>query len=177
MGDGVLAYFGWPRAHEDDAERAVAAALAITDAVARLASPIDEKLACRVGIATGLVVVGDLIGEGAAQEHAVVGLTPNLAARLQEAAGPGEVMIAETTRRLLGSGFVVEAIGERRLKGHDEPIPLFRVLRREPRESRFGARAGEDLGPIVGREAELAALQRAWERAKSGSGQAVLLTG
>jgi class 3 adenylate cyclase len=177
MGDGVLAYFGWPRAHEDDAERAVAAALAITDAVARLASPIGEKLACRVGIATGLVVVGDLIGAGAAQEHAVVGPTPNLAARLQEAAGPGEVMIAETTRRLLGPGFVVEAIGEHRLKGHGQPVPLFRVLRREPRESRFGARGDGDLGPIVGREAELAALRRAWERAKSGNGQAVLLTG
>jgi len=177
MGDGVLAYFGWPRAHEDDAERAVAAALAITDAVARLSSPIGEKLACRVGIATGLVVVGDLIGEGAAQEHAVAGPTPNLAARLQEAAGPGEVMIAETTQRLLGPGFVVEAIGEHRLKGHDQPVPLFRVLRRESRESRFGARAEADLGPIIGREAELAALRRAWEQAKSGSGQAVLLTG
>jgi len=177
MGDRVLAYFGWPRAHEDDAERAVAAALAITDAVARLASPIGEKLACRVGIATGLVVVGDLIGEGAAQEHAVVGSTPNLAARLQETTGPGEVMIAETTQRLLGPGFVVEAIGEHRLKGHDQPVPLFRVLRRESRESRFGARAEADLGPIIGREAELAALRRAWEQAKSGSGQAVLLTG
>ena len=176
-GDGVLAYFGWPRAHEDDAERAVAAALAITEAVARLASPIGGKLTCRVGIATGLVVVGDLVGEGAAQEHAVVGPTPNLAARLQEAAGPGEVMIAETTRRLLGTSFVVDGIGERRLKGHDEPIPLFRVLRREFRESRFGARAAADLGPIIGREAELAALRRAWEEAKLGSGQVVLLTG
>jgi class 3 adenylate cyclase len=169
MGDGVLAYFGWPRAHEDDAERAVAAALAINDAVARLASPIGEKLACRVGIATGLVVVGDLIGEGVAQEHAVVGPTPNLAARLQEAAGPGEVIIAETTRRLLGSGFALEAIGERRLKGHDQPMPLYRVLRRVFRESRFGARAEADLGPIIGRGAELAALRRAWERAKSGA--------
>ena len=177
MGDGVLAYFGWPRAHEDDAERAVAAALAITDAVGRLTTPVGEKLACRVGIATGLVVVGDLIGEGAAQEHAVVGPTPNLAARLQEAAGPGEVMIAATTRRLLGSGFAVEAIGERRLKGHAQPVPLFRVLRREPRESRFVARGEEELGPLVGRKAELAALRLAWEQAKSGRGQTVLLTG
>ena len=176
MGDGVLAYFGWPRAHEDDAERAIAAALAITDAVARLASPIDEPLACRVGIATGLVVVGELIGEGAAQEHAVVGSTPNLASRLQEAAGPGEVIIAETTRRLLGSGFALEAIGERRLKGHDQPMPLYRVLRRMSRNSRFAARAEEDLGPIIGRDAELAALRRAWKQAKSGSGQAVLPT-
>ena len=123
MGDGVLAYFGWPRAHEDDAKRAVAAALAITDAVGRLTTSIGEQLACRVGIATGLVVVGDLVGEGAAQEHAVVGPTANLAARLQEAAGPGEVMIAATTRRLLGSDFAVEAIGERQLKGHAQPVP------------------------------------------------------
>ena len=96
MGDGVLAYFGWPHAHEDDTRRAVTAALAITEAVARLQSPTGEKLACRIGIATGMVVVGDLVGEGAAQEHTVVGPTPNLAARLQEAAGPGEIMIAET---------------------------------------------------------------------------------
>src|SRR6202023_1688274 len=109
--------FGWPRAHEDDPERAVAAALAITSTVDQLVIPVGEKLACRVGIAPGLVVVGDLVGSGAAQEHAVVGPTPNLAARLQEAAGPGEVVIAATTRRLLGSSFVVEAVGERRLKG------------------------------------------------------------
>jgi class 3 adenylate cyclase/energy-coupling factor transporter ATP-binding protein EcfA2 len=177
MGDGVLAYFGWPRAHEDDAKRAVAAALAITDAVGRLASPVGEKLACRVGIATGLVVVGELIGEGAAQEHAVVGPTPNLAARLQEVAGPGGVMIAATTRRLLGSSFAVEAIGERRLKGHAKPVALFRVLRSDPRESRFPSLGEEDLGPIVGRSAELATLRLAWEQAKSGSGQMVLVTG
>jgi class 3 adenylate cyclase len=176
MGDGVLAYFGWPRAHEDDAKRAVTAALAIIDAVARLASPIGEKLACRVGIATGLVVVGDLIGEGAAQEHAVVGPTANLAARLQEAAGPGEMMIAETTRRLLGTDFAVEAIGDRRLKGHDQSIALYRVLRWERHGSRFFTR-GEDPVPIFGREAELAVLRRAWEQAKSGGVQAVLLTG
>ena len=99
MGDGVLAYFGWPRAHEDEAERAVRAGLAITESVGRLAIPAEEPLAARVGIATGLVVVGDLVGEGAAQEQDVVGETPNLAARLQEAAEPGAVVVADGTRR------------------------------------------------------------------------------
>jgi len=177
MGDGVLAYFGWPRAHEDDARRAATVALAIVDAVAKLSGPNDEPLACRVGIATGLVVVGDLIGEEAAQEHVVVGATPNLAARLQEAAGPGEVMIADTTRRLLGAEFVIEEIGERRLKGHEKPIPLFRVLRKEARQGHFDRRGEDRSVPIVGREVELALLRRAWKEAKSGRGQAVLLTG
>ena len=135
MGDGVLAYFGWPRAHEDDAERAARAGLAVVEAVGQMAGPEVEKLAARVGIATGLVVVGDLVGEGAAQEHAVVGTTPNLAARLQAEAACGEVVIAEGTRRLLGAGFIVETAGKRLLKGHDDPLPLFRVLREEPRRA------------------------------------------
>jgi class 3 adenylate cyclase len=177
MGDGVLAYFGWPRAHENDAQRAVAAALAITEAVAGLASPTGEKLACRIGIATGMVVVGELVGQGVAQEHTVVGPTPNLAARLLEAAGPGEIMIAEMTRRLLGSAFVVESIGERLLKGHKEPVALFRVLRQELRETPFLTRGAVDLGPMFGREVELALLRNAWEQAKSGRGGTVLLTG
>jgi class 3 adenylate cyclase len=174
MGDGVLAYFGWPRAHEDDAERAARAGLAVVKEVSQMAGPEVEKLAARVGIATGLVVVGDLVGEGAAQEHAVVGTTPNLAARLQAEAGSGEVVIAEGTRRLLGTGFIVEAVGRRVLKGHDDPLPLFRVLREEPRERRFvGVRAAS----MVGREAELAALCTAWQQAGAGRGQSVLLTG
>ena len=177
MGDGVLAYFGWPRAHEDDAERAVRAGLGVTTVVSRLSSPVPERLACRVGIATGLVVVGDLIGEGAAQEHAVVGVTPNLAARLQQAAGPDEVIIAASTRRLLGSGFIIEELGAQLLKGHDDPVALFRVLREEPRASRFAMRAEAVLSPLIGREKELAALRRAWDAAKSGAGQAVVLTG
>ena len=177
MGDGVLAYFGWPRAHEDDARRAAAVALAIVDAVAKLPSPTAEPLACRVGIATGLVVVGDLIGEQSAQEHVVVGATPNLAARLQEAAGPGEVMIADTTRRLLGNEFVIEDVGQRRLKGHEQPTPLFRVLRKKIRHSQFDTQEQAGSVQIVGRESELALLLRAWEQARSGRGQAVLLTG
>jgi class 3 adenylate cyclase len=142
MGDGVLAYFGWPRAHEDDAERAVRAGLAAAGAVSRIADAAGEALVARVGIATGLVVVGDLIGEGAAQEHAVVGATPNLAARLQAEAGAGQVVIAAGTRRLLGAGFVVDALGERLLKGHDTPLPLFCVLREDSRPSRFSNSSG-----------------------------------
>ena len=177
MGDGVLAYFGWPQAHEDDARRAVVAALSIVEAVAGLDSPAGETLACRIGIATGLVVVGDLIGEGVAREHAVVGPTPNLAARLQEAAGAGEIMISDTTRRLLGPGFAIESTGERMLKGHEQPVPLFRVLRRESHEIRPFAAGPATPKPMVGREAELSALRRPWEQAKSGRSQTVLLTG
>ncbi len=117
MGDGVLAYFGWPRAHEDEAERAVRAGLAITAAIGQLSNPAGEALAARVGIATGLVVVGDLVGEGAAQEQAVVGDTPNFAARLQGIAAPGQVVIADATRRLLGAGFELEDLGEHDAQG------------------------------------------------------------
>ena len=107
MGDGVLAYFGWPRAHEDEAERAVRAGLAVAAAVPGIAAPAGERLAARVGIATGPVVVGDLIGSGEAREQAVVGETPNLAARLQALAEPGAVVVAEGTRRLLGGLFAL----------------------------------------------------------------------
>jgi class 3 adenylate cyclase len=113
MGDGVLAYFGWPRAHEDEAERAVRAGLALVQTVGQLKAPTGTALAARVGIATGLVVVGDLVGEGAFQEQAVVGETPNLAARLQGIAAPGQVVIAEATRRLLGGSFELEDLGAR----------------------------------------------------------------
>jgi hypothetical protein len=177
MGDGVLAYFGWPQAHEDDASRAVVAAFSVVEAVAGLDSPAGETLACRIGIATGMVIVGDLIGEGVAREHAVVGPTPNLAARLQEAAGAGEIMISDTTRRLLGSGFAIESMGERMLKGHEQPVSLFRVLRCESREIRSFAAGPATPKPMVGREAELSALRRAWEQARSGPSHTVLLTG
>ena len=111
MGDGVLAYFGWPQAHEDDAERAVRAGLALTGAVAGLATPAGDPLAARVGIATGLVMVGELIGEGAAREQTVVGETPNLAARLQALAAPGSVVIGQATRRLVGGLFELADLG------------------------------------------------------------------
>ena len=142
MGDGVLAYFGWPQAHEDEAERAVRAGLALVDAVARLATPAGEPLAARIGIATGLVMVGDLIGEGAAQEQAVVGETPNLAARLQALAGPGSVVISQATRRLVGGLFELADLGPQRLKGFAEPLAAWRVEGEGRAEGRFEALHG-----------------------------------
>ncbi len=176
MGDGVLAYFGWPRTHEDEAERAVRSGLAIVAAVAKLSGG-GEKLSARVGIATGLVVVGDLAGEGAAQEQAVVGDTPNLAARLQGAAEPGMVVIAEATRRLLGDLFELRDLGAQSLKGIAEPVPAFAVLGERALESRFAARQGDGVAPIVGRDQELALLLERWRQARTGEGQLVLLVG
>jgi class 3 adenylate cyclase len=178
MGDGVLAYFGWPRADEDDVERAVRAGLAITGAVGRLATPGGgEPLKARVGIATGLVVVGDLVGEGAAREEAVVGETPNLAARLQGAAAPGAVVIADGTRRLLGEVFELHPLGPTRLKGFARPVAAFRVLGERPAGSRFEARRPGLLPPMVGRDQELALVLERWRQAVAGEGQAVLLVG
>jgi class 3 adenylate cyclase/predicted ATPase len=177
MGDGVLAYFGYPRAHEDEAERAVRAGLALADATGQLKAPTGEALAARVGIATGLVVVGDLVGEGAAQEQAVVGDTPNLAARLQGIAAPGQVVIADATRRLLGAGFELEDLGEHELKGIASSIAAFGVVGEQVLESRFEAHSGLSLLPMVGRDQELALLLERWAQAKAGEGQGVLLVG
>jgi len=177
MGDGVLAYFGWPRADEDDAETAVRAGLAIAQAVARLATPTGEPLAARVGIATGLVVVGDLVGEGSAREEAVVGETPNLAARLQEVAQPGSVVIAEGTRRLLGEVFELQGLAPTPLKGFDQPVSGFLVRGERPAGSRFEARRSGRPPPMVGRDQELALVLERWRRAATGEGQAVLLVG
>jgi class 3 adenylate cyclase/predicted ATPase len=176
MGDGVLAYFGWPRAHEDEAERAVRAGLAIVEAVARIEGG-GAPLACRVGIATGLVVVGDLVGEGSAQEEAVVGETPNLAARLQGLAPPGNIVIAESTRHLLGDLFLLRALGLQTLKGVPSPLPAFVILRERAVESRFAARQSGGIAPLVGRDQELALLVERRRQAGAGEGQLVLLTG
>jgi class 3 adenylate cyclase/predicted ATPase len=177
MGDGVLAYFGWPTAHEDDAERAVRAGLAVADAIAELPAPGSGMLACRVGIGTGPVVVGELIGTGSAAEEVVVGETPNLAARLQGLTEPGAVVIAEGTRRLLGDLFALAELGPRTLKGFIEPVRAWRVLGEGAAESRFEAMHAAGLMPLVGREHELALLLDRWEQAKEGEGQAVLLSG
>lgn len=177
LGDGVLAYFGWPRAHEDDAERAVRAGLAVTTAAARLTTPAGASLRTRTGIATGMVVVGDLIAEGATQRHAVVGETPNLAARLQALAEPGTVVIGGMTRQLLGDLFELNDLGPQRLKGITDPVLAFAVLGERAIESRFAARQAGDVAPIVGRDQELALLLERWQQAKSGDGQAVLVTG
>jgi class 3 adenylate cyclase/uncharacterized protein YjbI with pentapeptide repeats/energy-coupling factor transporter ATP-binding protein EcfA2 len=177
MGDGVLAYFGWPKAHEDEAERAVRAGRAVAAAVRGLAAPDGESLAVRVGIATGLVVVGDMVGKGSAREETVVGETPNLAARLQAGAEPGQVVIAETTRRLLGATFLLEPLPDRPLKGIEGLTGSFLVLGERSDLTRLEAHQAEGLAPLVGRDQELGLLLDRWRLAQSGEGQAVLLTG
>ena len=177
MGDGVLAYFGWPRAHEHEAERAVRAGLAVSQAVSKLRIAGGHSLKTRIGIATGLVVVGDLVGEGAAQEQAVVGDTPNLAARLQGAAEPGMVAIAEATRLLIGDLFVLQELGAQSFKGISGPTPVFAVLAERAIDSRFAARHAGRVSPIVARDQELALLIERWRQAKSGEGQMILLSG
>ncbi|MGO9327256.1 MAG: AAA family ATPase, partial [Steroidobacteraceae bacterium] len=175
MGDGVLVYFGYPQAHEDDAERAVRAGLELIAAVAALKTP--APLQSRVGIATGLVVVGDLLGSGEAQERGIVGETPNLAARLQGIAEPNTVVIAEGTRKLLGNLFELEDLGAKDLKGIAGPVRAWAALRASSAESRFEALHTTGLTALVGREEELELLLRRWSRAKTGEGQVVLLSG
>jgi class 3 adenylate cyclase len=175
MGDGVLVYFGYPQAHEDDAERAVRTGLELIAAVTGLKT--RAPLQTRVGIATGLVVVGDLIGSGEAQERGIVGETPNLAARLQGIAEPNTVVIAEGTRRLLGNLFEVQDLGARDLKGVAGQARAWAVLRVSAVESRFEALHATGLTPLIGREEELELLLRRWVRAKTGEGQVVLLSG
>ena len=175
MGDGVLVYFGYPQAHEDDAERAVRAALELITAVDALKT--RAPLQTRVGIATGLVVVGDLIGSGAAQEQTVVGETPNVAARLQSIAEPNTVVIAESTRKLLGNLFELEDLGAKDLKGIAGPLRAWAALRTSSVESRFEALHASGLTELVGREEELELLLRRWSKAKTGEGQVVLLSG
>jgi class 3 adenylate cyclase len=177
MGDGVLAYFGWPRAHEDDAERAVRTALAVVDGVGRLRAPAGEALSARVGVATGSVVVGDLLGEGAAREETVVGETPNLAARLQALAEPGTVVVAEDMRRLVAGLFEYRTLREVQLKGFAEPVTAYQVVGEGVAEDRFEARGATGLVPLVGREPELNFLLERWDHVREGEGQVVLLSG
>jgi class 3 adenylate cyclase len=181
MGDGLLAYFGYPRAHEDDAERAIRAGLGIVGAVATLlpAGGGDgaSKLAVRVGIATGRVVAGDLVGQGPAEERTVVGQTPNLAARLQALADPGTVVVGPETRRIVGDVFQWQDLGRQALKGFLEPVQVWRAVEAKAAETRFEARHGTLLTPLVGREEEIDLLLRRWRSAKDGEGQVVLLAG
>jgi class 3 adenylate cyclase len=175
MGDGVLVYLGYPQAHEDDAERAVRAGLELVAAVSGLKT--HAPLQTRVGIATGLVIVGDLIGSGASQEQAIVGETPNLAARLQGVAEPNGVVIAESTRKLVGNLFELEDLGGKELKGIAGPVRTWAALRAGSMESRFEAMHATGLTELVGREEELEILLRRWSKAKRGEGQVVLLSG
>jgi class 3 adenylate cyclase len=176
MGDGVLVYFGYPQAHEDDADRAVRAGLGVIDAVGRLDVKSVEPQA-RLGIATGLVVVGDFIGEGSAQEQSVVGETPNLAARLQALAEADTVVIAASTRRLVGDLFEYRDFGTVEIRGIAAPVPVCQVLYLSAVASRFEALRGSALSPLVGRDEEIDLLLRRWARAKAGDGQVVLISG
>jgi class 3 adenylate cyclase/tetratricopeptide (TPR) repeat protein len=177
MGDGVLAYFGYPQAHEDDAEQATRAGLALVDAVATLRTDPATELQVRVGIATGMVVVGDLTGEGAAKEQAVIGETPNLAARLQAFADPGMVLISESTRRLAEGHFEFRSLGPVALKGWAGPIPAWQVVGTTAVESRFEAQHKTRLSAPIGREEEIDLLLRRWQHARCGEGCVVMLTG
>ena len=175
MGDGVLVYFGYPRAHEDDAERAVRAGLELNKAVSALKS--SAFLRTRIGMATGQVVIGDLIGSGYSQESGIVGKTPNLAARLQGVAEPNMVVICDSTRRLLGNLFDLGDLGHWDLKGIDGPTRAWAVLRTSSAEGRFEAMHGTDLTVLVGREEKSELLRRRWFKAKTGEGQVALLSG
>ena len=177
LGDGVLAFFGWPRAYEDQAERAVRSGLAAVEAVANLKTEDGQALEARVGIATGQVVIGDIVGETATEADAVAGETPNLAARLLEVASSGQVVIGATTRLLIGEALDLEDIGTHQLKGFAEPVAAWRVVGESLAASRFEAAHPGAVAQLVGREPELALLRRAWKRSQEGVGQVVLING
>jgi class 3 adenylate cyclase len=174
LGDGVLAYFGYPRAHEDDAERAVRAGLELVEAVGKLDNRVGTTLRVRIGIATGLVVVGDLLGEGAAQEHAVIGETPNLAARLQTLAEPDSVLIDADTRRVLGKLFQYRDLGMITVKGFSNPVPVWRVIGASRVDSRFEA-LRVTTTPLIGRDEEIDLFLRRWEQAERGAPRPLVL--
>lgn len=181
VGDGIMVYFGYPRAHEDDAERAVLAGLEIVDSVRGIAtSPGDESagfLSVRVGIATGEVIVGDLVSDGVSERWAVVGETPNLAARLQSIAEPNSVVISATTQRLAGGAFDYVNLGLHELKGIPQALTVWAVKGKKATASRFDAVRGRTLTPIVGRQPELSLLERSWELASARHGQVVVIRG
>ena len=181
LGDGILVYFGYPKAHEDDAERAVRAGLQVVASMeslnAELGARHDVQLQVRIGIATGAVVVGDLIGESASEEAAVVGETPNLAARLQGIAGPDEVVISQATRQLLGGMFEFDDLGDHELKGLATPVRAWRVAGERDVGSRYEARRVGSRWPLVGRQEELGLLMRSWDASREEHGQVVLVQG
>lgn len=176
LGDGILAYFGYPRAQEHDPEQALRAGLALVDTIARL-QIASGQLQVRVGVATGLVVVGDLVAGGAGQEHEVVGETPNLACRLQDQAEPNGIVVSPRTRQLVGDLFEFRDLGPRPLKGFAEPVRVWRLLGERAIVGRFEALRAHALTPLVGRQEELTVLARRWQQAKAGEGQMVLISG
>ena len=176
MGDGALVYFGYPEAHEDDAERAIRAGLALIDAMAAIRRSFPVLPQVRVGIATGVVVVGELIGEGSSQERVAVGETLNLAARIQAVASPDSVVVPELTHRLGGAAFDYEELGLHELKGILDAVRLWRVVGESTARGRFHSRVVGGLTPLVGRTEEIALLIRRWDHAKDGDGQLILLS-
>jgi class 3 adenylate cyclase len=177
LGDGATVYFGYPRAHEDDAARAARASLALIEAVGKIGRAHGVTLQVRIGISTGLVVVGELFGEGEARERGVVGDTPNLAARLMATAEPDTAVVSASTRRLLGRAFELKPLGLQELRGFKAPVPAWTILRENEAVSRFDAARAEAMTPLVGREHEIALLLDRWRLACEGDGQVVLLTG
>jgi len=177
IGDGLLVYFGWPQAHEDDPERAVRAGLALAETVSALATPTGDALGVRVGISTGSVVVGDLIREGPAQEQSAVGATPHLAAELQALAAPGQLIVDGSTRELLGPGFTIDSLGAQALAGVAGPVDAFAIRGERLLPGRFDARSGIVLPPMLGRDDELALLTAQWRQTVSGDGQGMMLVG
>ena len=177
LGDGVLVYFGYPLAHEDDALRALRAGLAVLDAIARPGAPGRPALRTRIGIATGLVVVGDIGSGTPAAERSASGETPNLAARLQSVAQPGEIVVSDETRRLVGSAFDLEPLPGLELKGFAAAVRAWRVVGERAVATRFEAQHTHALTQLVGRDSELALLVERWAMACDGEGQVVLLSG
>ncbi len=177
MGGGVLVYFGYPQSFENDAERAIHAEPGLVEAVSVLRGPNDDALAARIGIATGGVIVGDIVGEGVSREAAITGETPNLAARLQDAAPPGTVVIGEMAHMLAGALFETEALLLLTLKGFTDPMQAWTVARPQRSESRFQATHGARLTELVGQEEKMAVLRRRWDQAVSGDGRVVLISG
>jgi class 3 adenylate cyclase/predicted ATPase len=177
MGDGLLVYFGYPQAHEDDAERAIRTGLHIIDRVAALSVEDRSELHVRIGVSTGLVVVGDIVGEGASEERAVVGDTPNLAARLQSVAEADTVYLSDSTRRLVAGQFECEDLGARALKGFSRPVRIWRLVRERAVDSRFEARVSGPIAQLFGREHELGLILDRWRQSQAGEGQVVFLSG
>jgi class 3 adenylate cyclase len=177
LGDGVLAYFGYPTAHENDAERAILAGLAILKAVRSVRTGADVAVQTRIAVGSGVVVVGDLMREGVTQENAAIGETTNLVARLQSIAEPNSLVISPVTHRLVGGLFDYRDIGRHILKGFPDAVHVRQVLRPSKVESRFEAQHQAGTSPLLGREEELELLLRRWEEAKRGEGRIVLLTG
>ncbi len=177
MGDGILAYFGYPKAQEKDPERAIYAALAIIEAIRELDAMHGPRLAVRIGIATGTVIVGELIGEGEAQERAVVGDTPNLAARLQDVAPPNSVVISSVTRDLTGQAFVISSLGMRQLKGISAPVEIWQVRGEQDDNFLVEADTTREKPALVGRQEEVGLLMRVWQQSRQGAGQVVSISG